>query len=60
MKLFKHPLSAATCAAVFLIVFRDAGVANEHCAKVSPLLYIKQYLFATHKAPEMGDMAFRC
>src|SRR3954470_3287442 len=42
----------------FLIVSRDAGVADEHCTKVSPLLYIKQYLFATRKTSKCAVQRF--
>jgi hypothetical protein len=44
----------------FLVVGGDASVADEHCTKVSPLLYIKQYLFAIRQTVQMLDIALRC
>jgi hypothetical protein len=33
----------------FLFASGDTGVADQHCAKVSPKVSIKQHLFATHQ-----------
>jgi hypothetical protein len=43
-----------------LLVGRDSRVANDHCAKILPMLSIKQYLFATHKPAYIASLPIRC
>ncbi len=43
-----------------LLIGRDASVADQHCANVSPMISIKQHSFVARRSLQMVDLALWC